>query len=237
MTAVVGCCVPIVVVDTIDFVFYPRERVRKPSCKVAEVFLNVKLCTVSPSFATQHNALHFHSRGKVFAIFVVVNVVDLLVVAFERKLVLFVLSFSHIACAYLVGNLRFYDIANHHCTTNGRRKSVVEYKLQILSGAAVSRLNALMVGELLFYTKTRFNREILFYHLAFFEVESVDDFAKIVEIVERSTTQSVENNAPYANRKFKTEISPPFARNPSRIFVGIAEFALGNILVSPFKRF
>ena len=237
MTAVVGRCVPIVVVDTVDFVFYPRERVRKPSSKITEVFLNVKLCTVSPSFATQHNALHLHSRGKVFAIFVVVNVVDLLVVAFERKFVHFVLSFSHIACAYLIGNLRFNNIANHHCTANGRRKSVVEHKLQILSGAAVTSLNALMVGELLFDTKTRLNGEILFYHLAFFEVESVDDFAKIVDIVERSTAQSIENNAPYANRKFKTEISPPIARNPSGIFVGIAEFALSNILESPFKRF
>ena len=94
-----------------------------------------------------------------------------------------------------------------------------------------------MVRELLFQTETWLNGDVLFYDFAFFVMESVDDFAEVVEVIERCAAQSVENNAPYANRKFKSEISPPIARNPSGIFVGVAEFALGDTLVTPFKRF
>ena len=68
-------------------------------------------------------------------------------------------------------------------------------------------------------------------------MEGVDDFAEVVEMIERCAAQCVENNAPYACRKFKPEIRLPIARNPRGIFVGLAEFALGDALVTKFERF
>ena len=96
----------------------------------------------------------------------------------------------------------------------------------MLRGAAVARLDALMVGERVFCAEPRLHGEEAFYDVPFAITEGVEDYAVGVKVVIHAVAaaQSVENHAPCAERNFKSEVGFDVFARPKRNLVAVAVF-------------
>ena len=74
VAAVVGSCVPMPVVDAIDFVLRPRQRVAYPARQRPAVLMTTQFYAVGPSLASEDKSLNLNFGVEGLAVAIVVDV-------------------------------------------------------------------------------------------------------------------------------------------------------------------